>query len=145
MGRPETDFICEKSSFLIKGLTVACWSYSLKDSVDRSKESTPIIAIHGGPSFCHNYILPLIRLCEYGYKVIFYDQAGCGDSTIVNDLSKNCPFLLTIDYYLEELDALINHYNLESFYIYGSSWGTVLAQEYGVKQSPKLKVIFIYF
>jgi proline-specific peptidase len=42
------------------------------------------------------------------------------------------PWLLTIDYYVQELSALIHHFQLYEYYLYGSSWGTVVAQEFAV-------------
>ncbi len=48
-------------------------------------------------------MLGLKLLCADGHPVIFYDQAGCGKSSRVEDPSKNAPWLLTIDYYVEGL------------------------------------------
>jgi L-proline amide hydrolase len=119
---------CEESFLELRGLKIATWRYS-----DPRKEGKPaVIAIHGGPAFCHNYILPLKLLAEEGHPVVFYDQCGCGKSSIVKDPDSAAPWLLTIDYYVEELNAIIRHHNLDLYYIYGSSWGTVVAQEAAV-------------
>ena len=125
---------CEESSFELRGLSVVTWRYS-----DPSKECKPtIVAIHGGPAFCHNYILPLKLLASEGYPVVFYDQCGCGRSSTVKDPAGTAPWLLTIDYYVEELGSVISHYGLDGYYLYGSSWGTVVAQEAAVKQPTGL-------
>jgi proline iminopeptidase len=50
----------------------------------------------------------------------------------VNDPLNDAPWLLTIDYYVRELSALIHHFQLYEYYLYGSSWGTVIAQEFAV-------------
>ncbi len=113
-------------SFKYRGMTVACWRF-------RPPAGTPthgtVIGIHGGPAFSHSYILPLQLLADHGFEVILYDQAGCGASTYVKDPVRDAPFLLTIEYYVEELFALIAHCRLSQYYLYGSSWGTVVAQE----------------
>lgn len=113
---------------LINGLTVHSWIYYNP----KVQQKTPIIVIHGGPSFTHNYLLPLKLLAEFGYPLVFYDQAGCGESTFVSDPINDAPWLLTIDYYVRELSALIHHFQLYEYYLYGSSWGTVVAQEFAV-------------
>jgi L-proline amide hydrolase len=125
---------CEESSFELRGLTIATWRYS--DPQQDSKP--PIVAVHGGPAFCHNYILPLKLLALEGHPVIFYDQGGCGRSTLVKDPAGSAPWLLTIEYYIEELNSVITHYSLDSYYVYGSSWGTVVAQELAVTQPAGL-------
>jgi proline-specific peptidase len=127
--------LCEVLEFEIKGLKVRSWKYSHPE-----RESlTPIIAIHGGPGFPHNYMLPLKLMANYGHPVIFYDQAGCGSSTNVSNVSEVAPWLLTVEYYIEELETLIQTYSLSQFFLYGSSWGTIVAQEAAVAGLKGLK------
>lgn len=64
--------LCEESSFVINGLTVQTWIYYNP----KVQQKPPIIVIHGGPGFTHNYLLPLKLLAEFGYPLVFYDQAG---------------------------------------------------------------------
>jgi L-proline amide hydrolase len=90
--------------------------------MEGNKSNGTVIAIHGGPAFCHNYILPLILLVRDGYTVIFYDQAGCGLSTFVKDPELEAPWLLTIEYYIRELEEVIKFMNLKNYFLYGSSW-----------------------
>ena len=67
--------------------------------------------LHGGPSFTHNYILPLKLLAASGYPIILYDQAGCGLSTNgVTDVTKTAPHLLTIEYVYNTLRRVYIHY-----------------------------------
>jgi pimeloyl-ACP methyl ester carboxylesterase len=141
--------VCEESTLVVSGLNVQTWIYYNP----KVQQKPPIIVIHGGPGFTHNYLLPLKLLAEFGYPLIFYDQAGyvlspyhvsfshitpppppprCGQSTFVNDPINDAPWLLTIDYYVQELSALIHHFQLYEYYLYGSSWGTVVAQEFAV-------------
>jgi len=132
------------------------WAYFPHEANDKP----PIIALHGGPAFTHNYMLPL-KLLAYpefgGYPVIFYDQCGCGASSRITSLkeeggvSQGCddgslsksvpPHLLTIEYYVEEFLHLVRSWNdagdfpvsfKNGYYTYGSSWGSILAQEVSV-------------
>lgn len=63
-----------------------------------------------------------------GYSTIFYDQCGCGASSFVKDPKKDAPQLLTVDFYVQELAKLVQELQLTRFYVYGSSWGSMLAQ-----------------
>lgn len=123
--------ICERHALQVHGLTVQTWIY-FSPLVEQKQ---PVIAIHGGPGFPHNYLMPLKLLADHGYPVIFYDQAGCGASTFISDPAIDAPWLLTIDYYVQELKAIIGHFQLSHYYLFGSSWGTMVAQEFAVRMS----------
>ena len=82
-------------------------------------------------------MIPLKQQACRGRKVIFYDQVGAGVSEKPASASATAPWLLTIAYYVEELqavaDALVGS---GSFHLLGSSWGTVVAQEYALQTPP---------
>jgi proline iminopeptidase len=48
--------------------------------------STPLLCLHGGPGFTHNYLEPLEMLAGRR-RVVFYDQLGCGRSDRPDDLT----------------------------------------------------------
>ena len=100
--------------------------------------------------------LELLAYSTAGYPVIFYDQCGCGSSTRVEDPAATAPWLLTIPYYVEELALLVKALGLDvdgtgeggtgegeggesGYYVYGSSWGSVLAQEVAVTRPVGLR------
>lgn len=124
--------LTEEKNIEIRGLELWSIRYIHPDFI--GKEKGTVIGLHGGPAFCHNYILPLKLLANYGYSVILYDQIGCGRSTFVEDPEKSAPWLLTLEYYLEELKLVIQTWQISTYYLYGSSWGTIMAQEYAVKE-----------
>ena len=132
------DFTCTTGRVQIKDdLYVTYWRYE-DPKHPETKKNHPVIAMHGGPSFTHNYMIPLKLLARKGYPVIFYDQAGCGASFKPKDNSKY-PQLFTIKYYVEEAHALVKGLNLENYYVYGSSWGSILAQEFALTKPKGLK------
>ncbi|WP_084031578.1 alpha/beta fold hydrolase [Anaerobacillus arseniciselenatis] len=45
-------------------------------------------------------------------------------------LANNCDNLLSLDRFVDELDQVIAHFNLEKVHILGHSWGTTLAAAY---------------
>ena len=136
------DLEIETGSIMIRSIPVKYWRYKQKKSlggtnIDDNTSSSqspplPIICLHGGPGYTHNYILPLKQLACRGREVIFYDQAGCGESTLRKGKSvstEKFPHLLDPAYYSEEeLPALIQHWKLDKYHVLGHSWGTILAQ-----------------
>lgn len=81
-----------------------------------------ILCLHGGPGATHDYFLPLADLAQFGYRVILYDQLGCGKS----QLPKN-PALFTAERAVEDVEAVRRALNLGKINLVGSSWGGLLA------------------
>lgn len=134
------------SGFLtVRGINVTYWKYTSQRADDPTSDDNyllPIIAIHGGPAFLHNYMLPLKQQACQGRDIYFYDQAGCGESSVPNStnasIKDDYPWLLTTSYYAEEeLPALVSHLGLTKFHIIANSWGTVLSQLYAFNTNPK--------
>lgn len=102
----------------------------------------PIIVLHGGP-VPHHYLSPLKQQACQGRTVIFYDQAGCGESRLPNDdgnmtVHENCPWLLDPLYYAtEELPAIISQLRLDRYHVVAHSWGTIQAQLFALEHKPK--------
>jgi proline-specific peptidase len=84
----------------------------------------PLLVVHGGPGFPHNYLLSLQRLADER-EVIFWDQLGCGKSDSPSDEQ-----LWTLQRSVDELDTVINALGLDRFHMFGHSWGGMLAQQY---------------
>src|SRR5260370_16742415 len=61
------------------------------------KAGVPLLTLHGGPGYPHDYLEPLEQLADER-PVIFYDQLGCGASELPADLS-----LWRIDRFLLDL------------------------------------------
>jgi len=87
-----------------------------------------ILCLHGGPGATHDYLLSMADLADYGYRVTFYDQLGCGRSQLPKDLS-----LFVAERYIEEVDAFRRKMKLGRPHIIGSSWGGMLAIAYALK------------
>jgi proline iminopeptidase len=60
----------------------------------------PLLCLHGGPGFTHNYLEPLEVLADRR-RVIFYDQLGCGNSERPDD--PNDLSLWTVERFVEEV------------------------------------------
>ena len=88
------------------------------------KKRTPLLTVHGGPGFCHDYLEPLEHLADER-PVVFYDQLGCGNSDRPHDNS-----LWTVKRFVEELGLVRKELGLDHVHILGQSWGTMLSVDY---------------
>lgn len=84
----------------------------------------PLVVLHGGPGFPHDYLEPLEALSDER-QVIFYDQLGCGNSDIPED-----PALLTLGRFVDELEQVLQVLKLEKYHLLGQSWGSMLAVDF---------------
>ncbi len=103
------------------------------------QSKTPILLLHGGPGSTHEYFECFEQfLPPAGYQVIFYDQLGSYYSDQPTDST-----LWQIDRFCEEVEQVRKTLGLNNFYLYGFSWGGILAIEYALKYQQHLKALII--
>src|SRR5579875_1462111 len=78
----------------------------------------PLLALHGGPGACHDYLESIEDLAATGRRVIFYDQLGCGNS----DHPHN-PAMWTVPLFVDEVGVVREALGLERIHLLGQSWG----------------------
>ncbi|HMN07717.1 MAG TPA: alpha/beta hydrolase [Gemmatimonadaceae bacterium] len=89
-----------------------------------------IVFLHGGPGSDYRGMLRLAeRRDGYSladeYFLVFWDQRGAGLS------KRHAKELLTLDVYLDDLDALVNRFSPgRPVYLVGASWGGMYATQY---------------
>src|SRR5688500_14664177 len=88
----------------------------------------PLLALHGGPGFTHDYLEPLARLAD-DRPVGFYDQLGSGRSDRPAD-----PALWHVERFVDELACVRAALGLDQVHLFGHSWGTMLATDYLLTQ-----------
>ena len=89
-----------------------------------SGDGVPLLVLHGGPGFTHEYMRSLEALADTR-PVVFYDQLGCGRSDHPQDAG-----LWTVERSVAELKAVRDALGLTRLHLLGQSWGTMLATEY---------------
>ena len=102
-----------------------------------SGDATPLLTLHGGPGYPHDYLEPLTELADER-PVIFYDQLGCGKSDRPDDLK-----LWHIERFVEELAQVREALDLERVHILGHSWGTMLATDYALTRPTGLERLIL--
>ncbi|KAJ4471413.1 proline iminopeptidase [Lentinula aciculospora] len=105
-----------------------------------SKDTPPLVALHGGPGVGHEYLLVLADL---GIPLVLYDQIGCGKSTHYPEKMGDTSFW-TVQLFLEELNAVLQHFGIQDNYdLAGHSWGGMLAANHAVLQPKGLRRLIL--
>jgi proline iminopeptidase len=100
-----------------------------------NSNKTPLLLLHGGPGSTSYYLNPLKELAK-DRPVIFFDQLGCGRSSRITDTS-----LMTLDNYVDEVEQLKTALGITEYFLYGHSWGTMLAMDFYLKHPEGIKAI----
>lgn len=87
-------------------------------------DGEPVAMLHAGPGGRSN---PELRdvLDGHKWRVLQFDQRGCGRSTPLGELSAN-----TTAHLVADLELLRQHLGVERWALFGQSWGTALALAY---------------
>ncbi|MCX2679803.1 alpha/beta hydrolase [Galbibacter sp. EGI 63066] len=89
----------------------------------------PLLVINGGPGFSSKGFTKLAKQLAQRYQVILYDQRGTGKSKMTDIDSTN----MTMDFMVEDMEALRKHLNLSKWTILGHSFGGIMANYYTSK------------
>lgn len=100
-----------------------------------------VLLLHGGPGFtheafeCFDGFMP-----NEGIEYIYYDQLDSYYSDKPNDST-----LWTTEHYVEEVEQVRQALDLtkDNFYLFGHSWGGILAMEYAFKYQFNIKGLII--
>lgn len=98
----------------------------------------PLIVIHGGPGLTQDYLLPQMFELAKNNFVIFYDQRGCGKST--GDINTDT---ITIESFLNDIEAIRKSFNLDKISILGHSWGGFLAMQYTIRHQDHVDKLIL--
>ena len=84
----------------------------------------PVVFLHGGPGAgcngkCRRFFDPRV------YRIVLFDQRGCGRSTPHAELRENTTWDLVAD-----IERLREHLRIERWQVFGGSWGSTLALTY---------------
>ncbi|QWT22583.1 proline iminopeptidase-family hydrolase [Bacillus sp. NP157] len=100
-----------------------------------------VLLLHGGPGMTHEYLEVFDSfLPREGIEYIYYDQLGSAYSDQPKDES-----LWELPRFVEEVEQVRQalHLDHDNFYLYGHSWGGILAIEYALKYQRHLKGLII--
>ena len=100
-------------------------------------EGKPVIFLHGGPG---GGITPKYR--QYFdprlWRIIIFDQRGCGQSTPYAELQENTTWDLVRD-----IEQLREHLKVTKWVVFGGSWGSTLALAYSQTHPDNCKGLIL--
>ncbi|MEO1020621.1 MAG: proline iminopeptidase-family hydrolase [Pseudomonadota bacterium] len=98
-----------------------------------------LLCLNGGPGLPCDYLRePHAPLAEQGYRVVAFDQLGCGRSDKPTDKS-----LWQIERYVEEVETVRRVLDLGKVNLLGHSWGGWLGIEYAITYPDNLKTLIL--
>lgn len=100
-------------------------------------DGQPVVAPHGGPGSSSKEKYANLYSLEK-FRVILYDQRGCGKSTPTSELLENT----TADL-VEDIEKLRKHLKIEKWYMHGPSWGSTLTLLYAQQYPDRVEKIVL--
>ena len=94
--------------------------------VSGNPNGVPVVFLHGGPGAGASPVHRRFFDPTY-YRIIIYDQRGSGRSRPFAEVTDNTTQLL-----VQDMENLRKHLNVESWLVFGGSWGSSLALAYAV-------------
>jgi len=87
-------------------------------------QGKPIVVLHGGPGGgCPDYYRQYFN--PEKWRLIMFDQRGCGKSTPHAELQENTTWDLVSD-----IEKLRKHLGIDKWVVFGGSWGSTLSLAY---------------
>ena len=97
----------------------------------------PIVFLHGGPGGGSE---PIYR--QYfnpkKWRIIIFDQRGCGQSTPHAELKENTTWDLVND-----IEKIRRKLNINKWSVFGGSWGSTLALSYAIKHPKRCEALIL--
>ena len=97
----------------------------------------PVIFLHGGPG---GGIEPVYR--QYfdpeKWRIVVFDQRGCGQSTPHAELQENTTWDLIAD-----IEKIRQHLEIDKWVVFGGSWGSTLSLSYAITHPDRCKALVL--
>ncbi len=97
-----------------------------------------VLCLHGGPGASHEYLLPLADLAPFGYRVVLFDQLGCGRSQRPRGTA-----LYTVAHNVEEVEGMRRALGLGRVHLFGSSYGGALVLATALRYPRSLRSLIV--
>jgi proline iminopeptidase len=100
-------------------------------------QGTPVVVLHGGPGGAVN---PGMRrfFDPKKYRIVLFDQRGCGKSRPNASLEDNTTWTL-----IEDIERLRELLKIDSWAVFGGSWGSTLALAYAITHPERVRSLLL--
>ncbi len=97
----------------------------------------PVVFVHGGPGggtepWQRQFFNPA------KYRIVLFDQRGCGKSTPFAELRENTTWDLVAD-----MELIREHLKIEQWVVFGGSWGSTLGLAYAETHPTRVKALVL--
>ena len=102
-----------------------------------SPDGLPVVFVHGGPgagcdALSRRFFDPNL------YRIITFDQRGCGRSTPHASLENNTTWDLVAD-----MELIREHLNIDKWVLFGGSWGSTLSLAYAQTHPDRVSALIL--
>jgi proline iminopeptidase len=97
----------------------------------------PVVCLHGGPG---GGISPMLRRFHDPalYRMVLFDQRGCGQSTPFACVDENTTWHL-----VDDMEALRKHLRIGAWQVFGGSWGSTLGLAYAITHPTRVSGLIL--
>lgn len=100
-------------------------------------EGIPVLFVHGGPGAgCEAYHRRFFD--PQRYRIVLFDQRGCGRSTPHGELAGNTSQALVAD-----MERIREHLGIERWVLFGGSWGSTLSLLYAQTHPQRVRALIL--
>lgn len=97
----------------------------------------PTVLVHGGPGGGSNPTMRRFHDPDH-YRIILFDQRGCGRSTPHASLEENTTWDLVAD-----MERLRSHLDIQKWQLFGGSWGSALSLAYAETHPERVSELIL--
>lgn len=121
----------EKGMLKVSDLHTIYWE------VSGVADGVPVVVLHGGPG---GGSMPDYRryFNPEKYNIVIFDQRGCGNSTPHAELKDN-----NTQFLVEDIEKLRNHLGIETWFVFGGSWGSTLSLIYAITHPDRVRGLML--
>ena len=95
-------------------------------------DGVPVLTVHGGPGGGSSPTMRRYHDPKH-YRIILFDQRGCGRSTPHAELTDNTTWHL-----VEDMEHLRQHLGIAKWHLFGGSWGSTLSLAYAQRYPERV-------
>lgn len=100
-------------------------------------DGQPVVMLHGGPGGGAGPIMRRFHDPKI-YRIVLFDQRGCGRSTPHAELRENTTWDLVAD-----IERLRTHLGIDRWQVFGGSWGSTLALAYAQTHPERVSALVL--
>ncbi len=103
----------------------------------------PVLVVHGGPGsgatpYWRHFFNPNL------YRIILFDQRGCGRSQPNAGSTETALFSNTTEYLISDMEKIRTELNVDKWMLFAGSWGTTLSLAYAITHPSRVTEMILW-